>query len=337
MDGQADRIVAPGQTEQIKLTINTSRKRKGKFTKSVRVNTNDAKNQNPTLMCEGFVKVPFEMQPATVNFSQIERGSEAQRKTITITRGDTGSLALELMPVEHENVKVTLREVEQGELYELDVELVPPWPNRAIQAYLTVKTGVEEVPEEKIRVYARVAPRLRANPSRFTIPRTMQSDLDLKARLRWSGGDPGEVLEVTSSDTNLTASFEETGAQQVVMLHVPKDYAFPSRSRHFVTVRTDDKDAPLLRIQISAAAARPAKLTEKPGKPTLRRLPGPPPGIKPLQPGAKPTFGAVRPTKPGPDKAKESTKEKPAEATDQPTKSAEKPAKPPERPADKPD
>ncbi|MBU0617999.1 MAG: DUF1573 domain-containing protein, partial [Planctomycetes bacterium] len=232
MDGQSDRTVAPGQTEQIKLTINTSRKPKGKFSKSVRVTTNDAKNQSPTLACEGSVKVPFEMQPTAVNFSQIERGGEAQRKTVKITRGDAGPLALELAPVEHENIAATLREVEQGELYELDVELVPPWPNRAIQANLTVKTGVEEVPEEKIRVYARVAPRLRANPSRFTIPRTMQSDLDLKARLTWSGGDPGNVLEVTSSDTNLTAGFEETGDQQVVVLHVPKDYAFPSKSRH---------------------------------------------------------------------------------------------------------
>jgi hypothetical protein len=298
--------------------------------------TNDAKNQNPTLVCEGSVKVPFEMQPTMVNFTQIERGAEAQRKTVKITRGDAGPLALELMPLEHENVKATLREVEQGELYELDVELVPPWPNRAIQAYLTVKTGVEEVPEEKIRVFARVAPRLRTVPSRFTIPRNVKSDLDLRARLIWSGGDPGEVLEVTSSDTNLTAGFEETKGQQTIMLHVPKDYEFPFRSRHFVTVRTDDKVAPLLRIQVYAAAARPAGLTQKPVKPTLRRLPGPPPGVKPLKPGAKPTFEAVRPAKPNPDEASEATEKKPAEqpaeATKESAKSAEKPAKPAEKP-----
>ena len=76
------------------------------------------------------------MQPAAISFSQIERDAETQRKTIKITRGEGGPLAPELSPVEHENVKASLREIERGEIYELDIELNPPWPNRAAPSIL---------------------------------------------------------------------------------------------------------------------------------------------------------------------------------------------------------
>jgi hypothetical protein len=307
----------------VKLSIATTRKRQGKLIKSISVTTNDPKNPKTTLTCEGTVKVPFEMQPTMVNFTQIERGAEAQQKTVKITRGDAGPLALELVPSSNENVKATLREIEPGEAYELDIDLVPPWPNQAIQTYVTVKTGVAEVPEEKIRVYARIAPRLTSTPARFTIPRSAASDLDLKARLVWSGDQPGKVLEVTSSDTNLTASYDEVNDQQWIMLHVPKDYTVPSRSRHFVTVTTDDKEAPLLRIQVYPAPVRPPTPTGTPGKPIIRKLPAPPAGAKPMAPGAKPTFGA---TKPRTEEAPGTTKKEPAE-----------PVKPADKPAEKPD
>jgi hypothetical protein len=329
MDGQADRIVAPGQTEEIKLTISTTRKRKGKFTKAVRVNTNDAKNPNPTLICEGAVKVPFEMQPSMVSFSQVDRNSEPQRRTIKITRGDAGPLAPELVPLEHENITAALREIESGESYELDVEIGPPWPNRAVQAYLTLKTGVPEVPEEKIRVYARVAPRLRSSPSRFTIPRNLKSDLDLRARLMWSGGEPGKVLEVSSSDPGLTVRLDEVRGQQMVVLHVPEDYDFSGRSRHFVTVKTDDKDVPLLRIQVSVRPPQPAARTGTPSRPTLRKLPGPPPGVKPMAPGRRTASGGNRPPKPAADPA-------PAKPDQPAEKKPEQPAqKQPDQPAEK--
>lgn len=288
--------------------------------------TNDAENQNPSLFCEGSVKVPFEMQPAAISFPQIERNAETQRKTIKITRGEGGPLAPELSPVEHENVKASLREVERGEIYELDVELSPPWPNRAIQTYLTLKTGVAEVGEERIRVYARVAPRLSSVPTRFTIPRNITSDLDLRARLVWSGGNPGKILEVMSSDPKLTASVEEENGQQSVVLHIPEGYAPPAKSRHYVTVRTDDEAASLLRIQTYAARAsqprKPGQLPSAAAKPTIRRVSPPGARLKPTAPGAKPSVRPVRPT---------------VSPTKKPAKPTKEPSKPADKPADKPD
>ena len=295
--------------------------------------TNDAENPNPTLMCEGTVRVPFEMQPSAISFPQIERDAEMQRKTIKITRGEGGPLAPELVPVEHQNVKASLREVERGEIYELDVELTPPWPNRAITTYLTLKTGLAEVAEEKIRVYARVAQRLRSVPTRFTIPRNITSDLDLKARLVWSGGDPGQILKVQSSDPELTASLVEENGEQTVVLHIPAGYEALSKSRNFVTVMTDDEAARTLRIQTYAARApqprKPGQLPSAAAKPTLRRINPARTGAKPPAPGVKPSAPSMKP-RVGPTR-------EPVKPTEGPTKPADKPAKPTDKPADKPD
>lgn len=293
--------------------------------------TNDVENPNPTLTCEGSVKAPFEMKPSLVNFGTIERDSEAQRKTIKITRGDAGPLALELGPISSENVKATLREIEAGESYELDVELVPPWPKQTIRTSLTLKTGVEQVAEEKITVHARIAQRLRVAPPRFAIPAQLVSDLDLKSRLVWSGGSPGKVVEVTSSNTGLSASVEESGGRQAIVLHVPRDFKCSPHASDYVTVKTDDKDAPSLRIQVHAAGKTRAHRTGTPGKPTIRRLPTPP-GARPKPVVGKPTTAVkplvkptVEPAEPAKDTAEPS--EKPSEKPDQP---AEKPSEEPE-------
>jgi len=280
-------------------------------------------------MCEGTVRVPFEMQPAAISFPQIEREDEIQRKTIKITRGEGGPLAPELSPVEHENVKASLREVERGEIYELDVELNPPWPNQPIQTYLTLKTGVAEAGEERIRVYARVAPRLRSVPTRFTIPRNIAHELDLRARLVWSGGNPGKILEVKSSDLELTASLVEENAVQSVVLHVPEGYVPPAKSSHYVMVKTDDKAAPLLKIQTYTARApqpkKPGQLSATPDKPTIRRINPARTGPSPTAPEAKPSAPSMRPTV------------RPAKEPSKSAKPADRPAKPTEKPAEKPD
>ncbi len=278
--------------------------------------TNDSKNRNPSLVCEGTVKVAFEMEPATINFAQIERTAEAQHKIFKITRGEGGPLAPELLPIKHENVKASLLEIEKGEAYELDVELAPPWPNRAISTYLTIKTGVEQVPEEKLRVYARIAARLRAAPTRFTVPRNLESEMDLKARLMWSGDNPGKILEVTSSDPKTSAGFEEKNGQQFIVLHVPKGYVPVPRSRTFVMVKTDDKAAPELKINVNAARPPRSKEASRPSatptgkKPTIRR-------INPLGKTKKPNAEPAK--KPA----------KPTNKLDEPTKGSDKPAKEP--------
>jgi len=294
MDGRFDRTIAPGQSEQVKLAITT--KRSGPFTRKISVLTNDAEHQRESLECAGTVRVPFKMEPRavfnSVSFGEIQGSADAQRKTVTITRGDGGPLAPELLPSDHPNVQVALREIEPGECYELDVVMSPPWPkNRTVRANLTLKTGVPEAPEDTIRVYARIAPRLRAIPAHLRLPREIKSELERKVRLMWSGGNPGQILEATTSDARMSVRIEEENGQQVVVLQVPADYTPPARGSAFVTVKTDDPEAPTLSIQVYAARrpsiAPPARrATQSPFE--VKRRTARPTRPPPAQPPKKP-------------------------------------------------
>jgi hypothetical protein len=179
-----------------------------------------------------------------------------------------------VMPTKNESIKTSLREIQAGEQYELDVELVPPWPTQVLSDNLALKTGVPEAPEDTLRVYARVTPRLTVEGYRFRIPSNMTADTDLRLRLKWAGGDPGKVLEVTSSDPQLPAHVEEDKGQQFVVLHVPADYKMSDGERAAVTLKTDDPRAPTLKIPVQApppaprARAMPSRLTIPPDSPT---------------------------------------------------------------------
>jgi hypothetical protein len=198
------------------------------------------------------------MTPRTLNFGTIERDAEVQRKTAKLMRGDGGPLKLELMPIANDNVTASLREIEPGEQYELDVEMRPPWPRGTVRTKVDLKTGVPEAPDYLINVYARMAPRLRANPARFMIPADLDSERDFMVQLVWSGGDPGKILDVTCSDPEMTARYEEQNDGQFVVLHVPAGHTLKRKTRPYVTVKTSDPEAKTSRIQVYPISARSA-------------------------------------------------------------------------------
>ena len=249
-----DRTVAPGQSEQVKVTV-TSARRSGPFTRTITATTNDADHHKVTLTCAGTVLVPFQIKPSAISFGQLARDGGPQQKTVAITRGDGGPLALEVVPPSDSNLRASLREIEPGERYELDVEVTPGWSQGSWRTNLMLKTGIAEVPQEKIRVYAYIVPRLRVMPARFTIPRNLPAERELRARLLWSGNRPSQVLEVTSSDPDTPVRIEERNEHQYVVLSVPAGYQPLVRPRPVVTLKTDDPEAPTLDIPVWLAPA----------------------------------------------------------------------------------
>jgi hypothetical protein len=229
--------------------------------------------------------IAAKVEPASANFAQIPRKAPAQTKTVTLTRGDAGPLtprvlsinsspfkpglrasevsASQAAPPANPAIKAELREIEAGERYELDVTVSPPWPNSMLQGSVTVQTGIAEAPQEVIPVSVTLAPRLAVQPQLLRIPPQVDSDLDLTAKLIWSDNNPGKVVETTVNDAKLQVQAEDLDGQPVVVLHVPAGYQ-PSRSAGlFVTVKTDDPEAPTLQIQIAGRQASPTMLAPR--------------------------------------------------------------------------
>lgn len=239
------------------------------------------------LTCVGTVKVPFTLKPRSISFGRISRESENVERTVRITRGDGDPLDLEVMPVTNENVTTTLREIEAGEVYELNVVAKPPWPNNSVRANIVLHTGVTESPTQTIRVYGMVAPRLAAMPSRLRVPAGLSKDIDLRAKLMWSGGEPGKILEATTSAPETSVRVDEKDGQQVLVMHVPAGFA-PARGRAYITIKTDDAQAPMLRIPVIANTPRSTRATSATRRATTPR-PRPADGPVPARPTPTPT------------------------------------------------
>ncbi len=250
------------------MTLKTS-SRAGDFSRNIRVSTNDPQNPVVQLTCKAKTLVAFTTEPTTANFGKIARDAAAMTKTVKLTRGDGGPLSPTVVPPKEKNFSAQLREIEPGQVYELDVTVSPPWPNERLSGSITVQTGLEEVPTETVRIFGQLEPRLKAEPSRFVVASTVSTDTELKVRLVWSG-EPAKVLRVTSNDATLNAEVREEEGQQYIVLHVPAGYERSPKTTTNVMVYTDDAIAGTLRIPISgtaagaSATARPATMAPAP-------------------------------------------------------------------------
>ena len=228
----------------------------GEFTRKIRVQTNDPNTPSTDLTCKGKALVAFHTDPTLLNFGKIERDSGPVTKTVTLTRGDGGPLHPKLGSMES-NLSAELREIEAGEKYALDITVNPPWPNDKLRGSVKIETGLEDAPEENVRIFGQLEPRLRAEPKSFVLPENTEQEADLRVTLVWAG-PPGKAVGATATDPNLSAKLIEEGGQQIVTLHVPANYERKQKTATQVSVVTDDPAVSSLRIPISSSTAATA-------------------------------------------------------------------------------
>ena len=118
------------------------------------MSTNDPKHAKENLTCKGKVLAPFTSTPRMVSFRGLDSASSPMPQTLTLTHLDGGPLKLELMDTGNPGITAELREIKPGESYQLIVGLAPPQKPGQLVAAIRLKTGVSELPETTIGVYA---------------------------------------------------------------------------------------------------------------------------------------------------------------------------------------
>jgi hypothetical protein len=202
-----------------------------------------------TLICRGRVMEPVRLEPDRLHFGQVSRRSAPQSKTVVLTRGDGGPLEPKLLPVEAEGVRAELREIEPGERYEIEVVITPPFNGVDVSRSVKLETGVPQAPSTVVPIYANLRPRVVAEPKRFSVPQTRESPWQQSVHLVWDDDAPHKIVEATVNDPKMTVRVIEVDGKQQVVLEVPPDYALAQTARS-VTVKTDDTEAPVLRVPI---------------------------------------------------------------------------------------
>ncbi|MBN2448410.1 MAG: hypothetical protein JXO22_16910, partial [Phycisphaerae bacterium] len=100
--------------------------------------------------------IPWKLEPTILNFGQVARDAESVTKTVMIKRGDGGPLNPELVTPSRDGLSAKLTEIQPGEQYELEVTLTPPWPNGTLSTAVLLKTGLKDIVQESVRVFARI-------------------------------------------------------------------------------------------------------------------------------------------------------------------------------------
>ncbi len=224
--------------------------------------TNDPNHPNETLTCEGRVLVPVMLDPKRVNFGRITRGAQIHHKTVTLVRGDGGPISPEVLPFRQAGLDAQICEIEPGELYELELTLEPPYPNKSIRQMLRLKTGLAKAPEMTLYVTGSITPRVTSVPSSFTFPSNREGAVEEVVHLRWAGGQAAKILEVSSNIPGATVRVDESGRMPQIVMTVPAGSKVAGHSRK-VTIKTDDPEVSTFSIPVrfhAKAGQRPARL-----------------------------------------------------------------------------
>ena len=251
VSGRSDRVIKPGESDEIEIGVSTNR-RSGTLTRKVTVTTNDPNHPKVTLVCKGKVLVPFNVKPKTVRFPKINRDSLEQTKKATITRGDGGPIKLELIPVTGGNVTASLREIEPGEVYELDVTIKPPWPAKKMRHPLKIKTGIPQAPQASVVVYADVRGPVEAVPERLSFRYSDEETTEKPVRLVWEDGLPHKILSASIADPQFVVRIEQDDqGRHSVVVGLPKG-AMPAKRSLSLEIKTDDQKNPTVRVPVTA-------------------------------------------------------------------------------------
>ena len=242
--------------EELAVTLSCS-KLNGQFDKKIRVTTNDPAHANEVLTCKGQILEPLLLKPKRINFGQISSATPPEPKTILITPGDSEVFAPKLVAVDTQGLTATLKEIDPGKRFELQVSVQPPFEGNRLRSEVKLQTGVNEAPIASIPVYASVQPRVHAMPRRVMIPDRRTEDWSQTLRLVWDESLDYKITGATSTDPGLKLELVEGDGPPEVKLTVAKDYD-PGTTLSTVDLKTNDPEQPELAVSVVMRRRAPA-------------------------------------------------------------------------------
>ena len=167
--GQWVKSLEPGQSGVIPIKLNTDRF-KGPLTKSVTVRSNDPKRTNVYLKIEGEVWTALSVDPMVAAFPAIKDLQQVSTKSIRISNQTETPLVIRNLRVASGPFKASIKTVEEGKLYDITVETVPPLSYGANRADIQFETNLKESPTVKVSASAYVMAPVQVVPNRVMLP-----------------------------------------------------------------------------------------------------------------------------------------------------------------------
>lgn len=263
--GDHPKVIKPGETGEFPFSLK-SEALHDKFTKTIKVMTNEQENSTMTLTLTGVAKQYVEVTPPTISFGSL-KSTDTIEKTVTIKNNGEKPMELALgetdkaMPFKYE-----LTEKEKGKLFELRVTTVAPIKEGTHNASVNLTTNVEEKKELKIGVAAVVPPRLAVRPSAIIFNPKVSS---YPIKFTNNGEKPVTVTGVSVDNDAIKAQLSEktsdnvAGKMYTVQVTMPEGFEIPEKQEYVLTLKTDDADTPEMKVPIKAAPKPEPRPQEK--------------------------------------------------------------------------
>ncbi len=267
--GKYDKQVLPGQVWKLEANLSTHG-RQGALSKTITVTTDDPQRPQILLVLKGEVRRRFECFPAAVSLGAMLAGSSAKR-TIAIVNKYPEPVIFTRGGKDPSGLKMTLREIEKGRRYELDVETVPPLAETPSFQPITLQADLKAEPSLAIPVYGHVQARIALAPRVLMVASPVKRDIRRELRLDVADGTAAAVTRVEASSTAIRTSFEPASTGQPggrIQVTIPAGTQLPPDGET-VTVHTDNAEFATLTCLVKpfsigrpgglpAAATRPA-------------------------------------------------------------------------------
>ena len=255
--GKFDRVIEPGGIGKIPVSVNSA-KLFGKFKKTIRVTTNDPKNQNATLSIAGVIKHYVTVKPNRVNFRQLK---PAEEKDFTLKLTNNGEQPLELTlskPQIGASFTAEIVEKVPGQEFELIVHAKPPYKEGRLSGSVNLKTNNPKQADLKIIVSGTALARLDIKPKQLVISRPKPNEFTHKITVTNFGNSPIHLLEATVDDDKLSLETQEIepGKKYQVAVTMPAGYK-PDIAGKMLTLKFDDSEYSKVEVPIRSTARRP--------------------------------------------------------------------------------
>ncbi|MCC7291712.1 MAG: DUF1573 domain-containing protein [Phycisphaerales bacterium] len=252
--GEHPKVIKPGETGEFPFSLK-SEALHDKFTKTIKVMTNEQDNSTMTLTLTGLAKQYVEVTPATISYGSL-KATDTIEKTVTIKNNGEKPMELTLAePDKNMPFKYELTEKEKGKVFELRVTTVAPIKEGTHNSSVILTTNVEEKKELKIGVAAVVPPRLAVRPSAIIFNPKVST---YPIKFTNNGDKPVTVTGVSVDNDAIKAQLSEKSSDNVagkmytIQVVMPEGFEIPEKQEYVLTVKTDDADTPEMKVQIKA-------------------------------------------------------------------------------------
>lgn len=272
-----DKQVQPGQVWNLDTKLSTTGTR-GPIHKTITVKTDDPNRQEILFVLKGHARSRFDFSPAaSVAFGAVQASTQAKH-TLVITNNLEEPVIFGKATPSTPYVKVTLREIDKGHRYELDVETVPPLPESGSLGTILLETDLKEESVVRVPVYVLVRPRVYLSPKTITIPSTTATDIQRSVQVLTTDGKKPAVVHAEASDPGIEVIIDAASDDQPgrVKVRVPKGMNLQSKPQ-VITIHTDDPEFPTLTCDLKAFAYNRTSATRPAGSQPVvlpERMPG---------------------------------------------------------------